>query len=185
MRIIGLLLIISGIVGLGFIFWPTVKLELEYDPRKKIEQNIIPVDSTLGIVIPEIGANSSIIPNVDPFDSLAYQQALTKGVAHAKGTVLPGDRGNSFLFSHSSVDFYRATQYNSVFYLLSKLEAGDPILIYRDGREMRFQVTQTRIVAGTNIEYLSTKTDAPTLTLMTCWPPGTSLKRLVVTAELF
>lgn len=184
MRKLGGFLVLIGIIMLGFIFWPVAKLEVDYQRGQPPETEIVPLDTELGIVIPKIGANSRIVKEVGPFNSQEYQLALTKGVAHAAGTPLPGDGGNSFLFSHSSVDFFRATQYNSVFYLLSKLEPGDPIYIYRDGQKITFQVTEKRIVSDNMVDLLKSKDAKPRLTLMTCWPPGTSLQRMVVTAML-
>jgi sortase A len=149
-------------------------------PEKKA---IYPVDERSGIVIPKIGANASVIPDVDWQDSSVYQQALTKGVAHAKGTSHPGEPGNVFIFAHSGVDFYEASRYNAVFYLLGKLVAGDEIYLFQDGKKLVYRVSDTRTVAPEQVEYLSGDATKKTLTLMTCWPAGTTYKRLVVLAD--
>ncbi len=182
-RSVGIGLIVLGFGFLGVTFYPVAKLEVEYRTTKTTKAEIIPLDTKLGIVIPKIGANSSIIKDVDPLNSKIYQQALTLGVAHAKGTPLPGDPGNSFLFAHSSVDFIQASKYNSVFYLLSKLEIGDQIDIYKEGKRINFYVTEKKIVEAEAISYLTSTNSDPSITLMTCWPPGTDLKRLLVVAK--
>jgi len=182
-RSVGVGLIVLGLFFLGVTFYPVAKLEVEYRTTKTTKTEIIPLDTKLGIVIPKIGANSSIIKYVDPLNSKIYQQALTLGVAHAKGTPLPGDPGNSFLFAHSSVDFIQASKYNSVFYLLSKLEIGDQIDIYKEGKRINFYVTEKKIVEAEAISYLTSTNSDPSITLMTCWPPGTDLKRLLVVAK--
>ena len=128
----GIILIFSSLVLLIYIFAPVAKVEINYrlnEPKKTISQ-IKPLDKEFGIVIPKIGANAKIVANVDPYNSNTYQLALTKGVAQARGTALPSQLGNMFLFSHSSVNILEATRYNSVFYLLSKLKKDDEIFVY-------------------------------------------------------
>lgn len=142
-----------------------------------------PVDEEFGIVIPKIGANAAVVADVDWKDSAVYQRALTRGVAHAVGTAHPGESGNIFLFAHSGIDFYEAVRYNAVFYLINKLELGDEItLIYRK-QKFIYRVTEQKIVASEDVEYITGHPDREALTLMTCWPAGTTLRRLVVVAE--
>ncbi len=169
-------------------FWPVILEELGYNIKHTVPllqpRNITPVDRKFGIVIPKIGANAAVIPNVNPYNSREYQVALTHGVAHAKGTAKPGEAGNVFLFSHSSVNFYEASRYNSVFYLLSKLEKGDPIVLYYKDTKYTYTVTQTKTVSSKAVEYLNnTQNGRETVTLMTCWPPGTTFRRLLIIAE--
>lgn len=144
---------------------------------------IYPVDEDFGIVIPKISANAKAIPDVDWQDSGVYQRALTKGVAHAAGTAHPGESGNVFLFSHSGVDFFEAARYNAVFYLIDKLVPGDEIILFYRKQKFTYQVTDKKTVSPESIEYLSGDQSKKTLTLMTCWPAGTTLKRLLVRAE--
>ncbi len=169
------------------VFWPVILKELGYNAKQLAPQRmkeVAPIDREFGIVIPKIGANAKVIPDVDPYNSRAYQVALTKGVAHAQGTGIPGKPGNIFLFSHSSVNFYEASRYNSVFYLLTKLETTDKIDLYYKEEKYTYAVTSKQIVPATAIQYLkSMEAGRQTLTLMTCWPPGTTYKRLLVIAE--
>lgn len=196
LTITGMVLVSAAFLILSLTFYPVLKVELDYlvnRPKADVpvtltpnpsSNTLVPTFPDLGIVIPKIGANARIVPNVDPYDSRVYQVALTKGVAHAKGTVLPGQPGNSFIFSHSSANFYEATQYNSVFYLLTKLEAGDKIYVFVNKTKFVYTVTDKKIVDPKDVDFLSPKAVGKKLTLMTCWPAGTSLKRLIVVAEL-
>lgn len=183
-----------GFIGVAFVivlatYWPVLMVELGYDvrqiaPKISAPRPIVPVDRDYGIVIPKINANAHIIAHVNPYDSRAYQAALTRGVAQALGTGIPGQPGNIFLFSHSSTNFYEATRYNSVFYLLTKLEFGDQILLYYLGNRYTYSITSKQTVSPAAVQYLKAM-DATrqTVTLMTCWPPGTSYKRLLIIAE--
>ncbi len=185
----GALLCLGALLILGLTFYPILREELGYQIRTATSAagkpiGITPIDTDFGIVIPKLGANARIIANVDPYNSRVYQAALARGVAHARGTVYPGTPGSIFLFSHSSVDFYRATQFNSVFYLIDKLETGDDIELYYQNQKYLYKVTGKKIVEASAVSYLSGGGNGKTLILMTCWPPGTSLKRLLVFAEI-
>ncbi|MDH7476566.1 MAG: sortase [Microgenomates group bacterium] len=182
----GILFIFFGLIIFFFTYYPVIKEEINYQittSRKKITE-IQPVDDNFAIVIPKIGANAKVIAQVDPFNEKIYQQQLTKGVAHAKGTAMPDQIGNTFLFAHSSVDWYLANRYNSVFYLLNKLDRGDDIYLYYQKQKFHFKVSEKKIVDPSEIKYLEGNKKIKTLTLMTCWPPGTNLKRLLIIAKL-
>lgn len=185
----GIVLIALGLLLTIAIFWPVITTELTYQWHVKTTKRdttnvqsltMQPIDPTFGIVIPKIKANAAVIPNVNPYDSTIYQQALTKGVAHAKGSVYPGRTGNVFIFSHSSVDFFKALQYNSVFYLLDKLDTNDAIILYFNREKFTYHVTEKKLVEPSTVFYLTEKTKDKLVTLMTCWPPGTTFKRLIV-----
>lgn len=189
--IAGYVLILSGLSVAAGVMAPIVFQELRYDYVKtahKVPTNtqkiVRPIDAQFGIVIPKIGANAKIIPNVNPYDSRIYQQALTKGVAHAKGSAFPGRAGNVFIFSHSSATVLESIRYNSVFYLVDKLELGDEVLLYFNNQKFTYRVIEKTHVAPSEISYLTEKTDKKLLTLMTCWPPGTTFERLIIRAIL-
>jgi sortase A len=159
-------------------------VELNSKPGKPKEKVIIAVDKEFSIVIPKIGANSKVIKDVDPYNSKEYQQKLTRGVAHAKGTSLPGELGNSFYFAHSSDNFYNANRYNSVFYLLNKLNKDDPFYLVYNGEIFKYKVTDAQVVNAEDINYLESDKNKKTATFMTCWPAGTTLRRYIVVGEL-
>jgi len=185
----GLFLILAGLTIFTLTFYPVIKEELKYQFSSKTglkrpkNAQIKPVDEEFGIVIPKIGANAKVIANVDPYNEKEYQWQLTKGVAHAKGTSLPGQIGNTFIFAHSSGDWFTANRYNSIFYLLNKLKKGDGIDIYYQKQKYEYKVVEKKIVEANSLDYLVKKEAKKTITLMTCWPPGTTLKRLIVIAE--
>lgn len=200
------LLIIIGAVCLGisfliFIltFYPVIKEEILYflyrgkedvtiissdNPSEETKENtIIPESEDFGIIIPKIRANAQVIPNVDPYNEKEYQYQLSQGVAHAKGSVFPGQTGNVFLFAHSAGNFYEANRYNAVFYLLTKLKKEDEIIIMFEKEQYTYKVADIKIVDAHEVQYLQTKEAKETVTLMTCWPAGTTFQRLLVIGE--
>ena len=124
--------------------------------------------------------------DVDPLDSNIYQQALSKGVALANTSANLNEMGRSFLFAHSSANFYEASRYNSIFYLVNKLEKADIFYITYDGHLYEYKMTGREYVSPENSELMYAKTDNPTkeLYLMTCWPPGTTVERLIIKSEM-
>jgi len=165
-------------------YQPVIYEEVKYAVTKPNEENeIVPTDKNFGIVIPKIGANAKVIKDVDPYTPGVYQVALQRGVAHALGTGLPGEKANIFIFAHSSGNFYQANRYNSVFYLLHKLREGDLIKIYFQKSLFSYKVSQMQYVEPERVEFLNRGATEETLTLMTCWPPGTTSQRLIVIAN--
>ena len=126
--------------------------------------------------------------NVNSWNYTEYINALRTGVAHAKGTAYPGSKNaknnNVFLFAHSAINPLQARAYNSVFYLLRKLKKGDRIITFYKDKRYDYEVTDSKVVEATDVRYLTEPSKEPILTLQTCDPPGSSLRRLIVTARL-
>lgn len=168
------------------IFLPVAKAEIKYQVSKSAPQPMVtptPIDQDFSIQIPKIKINTKVIANINPFEPKLYQQALTKGVAHAQGSSTPDKSGNIFIFAHSASSWYEANQFNAVFYLTSKLEKGDAIRLTYKNKSYDYQVSETKIVEANDVSYLANNESGSTLTLMTCWPPGTTAKRLLVIAK--
>jgi len=110
---------------------------------------------------------------------------LMKSLIHFPGTALPGQYGNSVVFGHSVLpQFFNPKNYKTIFSTLPALEEEDEILVNFDGVLYRYQVIQMQEVKPTDISVLTQHYDSQHLTLVTCVPPGTYLKRLVVRAKL-
>lgn len=148
------------------------------------QQVLVPPDTQFSIVIPKIGATSKVYPNVDPTNEEEFLPLLQTGVAHAKGTVFPGFEGNTYIFAHSTDNFWNVGRYNAVFYLLKELQKGDEIIIFFEGRRYNYVVDRIEIKDAEDVELLvnSQRTRVQQLILQTCWPPGTTWKRLFVIA---
>jgi len=148
----------------------------------KTAQVLIPEDPNFSVVIPKIGANARVVSNVDTSNEREYAEALKKGVAQAQGTAFPGEGGHIFLFAHSTDYWWNVSTYNAVFYLLGKLVKGDDINIFYKGERFVYRVIDSKIVDPSEIEYITRKTNQEFVTLQTCWPLGTTFKRLLVFA---
>lgn len=202
-KYLGILLLLVGIGILFFTYQPLIWSYLDYtfypQPVEDIkvevilkgqeitteigkDTEIVFVDHNFGLYIPKIQANAKVVKNVDPYNENEYTNALISGVAHAKGSALPNEDGNVFLFAHSAVNFYERRKYNVYFYLLNELKKDDPIYVSYQGEIYNYKVLEVKIVNPDNMQYLGEYLDQDTLTLMTCWPAGANIKRNIVVA---
>lgn len=143
------------------------------------------------IIIPRIGKN---IPLVDvsvssgaSFEKMheVFMEELRKWVVRYPGTAEPGDKGNVFIFGHSSNYPWVKSDYNSIFALLDELQNGDEIIIYYFQKKYVYKVTDRAIVKPGDVKTLESRNpDKKELSLMTCWPIGTTLERIILFAEL-
>ncbi len=180
------LLIFAGFGLLILIFAPALKEETSYQARQITRRapDLTPPNRDFSIVVPKIAAIAPVISNVDASDPKKYLPALKKGVAHAAGTAFPGQIGNVYLFAHSTDAFWNVSTYNAIFFLIGKLQNGDEIDIYYKGKLYKYEVYDKKVVEPSDIKYLGTLIPGEkTITLQTCYPPGTTLKRLVVLAK--
>lgn len=110
---------------------------------------------------------------------------LSKSLIHYKGTAIPGKEGNAVIFGHSSLpQFFSPTNYLSIFAKLPTLQSGDDLIVNYDGIVYKFRVQEMFEVKPTDVQVLAQRYDGSYLTLVTCVPPGTYLRRLIIVAKL-
>lgn len=147
------------------------------------EQILIPIDPLFSILIPKLGIDEQVVPNVDPNNPAEYLPVLQHAVGHAKGSVFPGDPGITYLFAHSTDNWWDVGRYNAVFYTINNLSLGDEIVIFYENRRYNYAVSEKIISDPQDISLLTAEHEGPQkLVLQTCWPPGTDWKRLYVVA---
>jgi sortase A len=98
---------------------------------------------------------------------------------------MPGDLGNTVIFGHSVLpQFFNPTNYVSIFSTLHTLERGDDLQIISDGVDYNYKITDMYEVMPDDLSPLAQTYDGHHLTIITCTPPGTYLRRLIIKAEL-
>lgn len=168
-----------------------VRAQAEQDAREKEYAKTLATefgvtDTKYSIYIPRIDARSTIVPNIDPADELAYDEALLRGVVHAQGSSSPDQEGGTYLFAHSTNAPWNIAKYNAVFYLLRELDPvnKDEVFVFYNDKVYKYQVSEKYTVDATDISWLTQAKAGPKrLILQTCWPPGTSWKRIILIAE--
>ena len=137
--------------------------------------------TSLHLYIPKLNLTTTVSLQVNPNQSQAWIQALQTGVAHALGTSLPNQPGTTYIFGHSTDSVWNINQYHAFFFGLKDLESGDQIILSSQNQAFTYQVTEKIIVAPDDLSYLTSNKNQ--LDLQTCWPPGTTLKRLLIIAQ--
>lgn len=137
------------------------------------------------LIIPKINVDVPVLYDTTP-DYNSQMAAMQKGVAWfgiPGANSRPGQVGNTVLSGHSSNDLLDQGDYKFIFARLDHLETGDAIFINYQGKRYTYTVTGKQVVKPTDVSALVYPTSKPVLTLITCTPLGTSLNRLLVTAE--
>lgn len=117
---------------------------------------------------------------------LVDELKFDKNLAHFPGTALPGEVGNSFITGHSVLpQFADPKNYRAIFTKLSDLEIGDDIVVEMDDKTYNYIVQYSKIVDPHDTSVLlPISSTGRNITLMSCVPPGTNVKRIVVIASL-
>lgn len=172
---------------------PAQKIKVvQKDAVKKVlataDLSVIPPDNR--IVIPSISRDVPIVEvgteNLIKKDWNAVekdiQDKLKEGVVRYPGTATPGHGGNTFLTGHSSFYLWDDGRFKDVFALLPDIQVGDKIYLYYDQKRYVYEVSETKEVTPDQVDVLK-QTDHEQLTLMTCTPVGTNLRRFIVIAQ--
>jgi len=150
---------------------------------------IVPTDNRL--VVPKLGKSVPLVymgtehiegENWNDLEK-QIQDGLRKGVVHYPGTAKPGQFGNVFLTGHSSYYPWAPGGFKDVFATLGKLEVGDRYYVYYNQIKYAYEIVDKREVQPSNVTVLEQPHDKKISTLMTCTPVGTTLRRLIITAE--
>lgn len=133
------------------------------------------------LFVPNIKIAVPVVADVDGYSRSEYKKALREGVAHFKDTAKPGEDGNIFIFGHSSS--LGDGRYKVVFERLPELKEGDSIQLHYKNNDYYYAVTETKVVAYDDLSWTE-RGGEKVLTLMTCYPIGSSEKRLIIRARL-
>ncbi|OGK13840.1 hypothetical protein A3C98_02800 [Candidatus Roizmanbacteria bacterium RIFCSPHIGHO2_02_FULL_37_15] len=110
---------------------------------------------------------------------------LKKSLVHYLPQSLPGEFGNVVIFGHSTLpQLYNPKNYTTIFTYLPSMEKGDKILVKINEEEYEYETFDIFVVNPEEVSVLEQINDASYLTLITCVPPGTYWKRLVLRAKL-
>jgi LPXTG-site transpeptidase (sortase) family protein len=177
-KIIGDSLILLSVGFFLFLGYPLLRMYL-FPPQYVREAR---ASDQFSLHIPRIRAQSPVVEQVNPWNEAVYNVALKNGVAHARGSGLPGDKRTIFLFAHSSGMPWEQLYTNTIFLRLGELESGDEVILERKQKRFVYVVTEKKEVLPTDIQYLE-NLSPDQLILQTCTPIGTSLRRLLVFAK--
>ena len=208
-KFLSLFLLFSGFGLIISAAFPIFFYQLFVSPRFQAIIKPVPEEAVLGekaeeIDYTQIGNWFSEMPRFSPLPSkithyilsipkLKINEAvvqiggegLKQALVQYEGTALPGQFGNTVIFGHSVLpQFYNPKNYKTIFSTLPTLKEGDEIFVDFDGIRYRYVVVKMIEVSPDDISVLEQHYDSEYLSLITCVPPGTYLRRLIVRAKL-
>lgn len=168
-------LILTGINTLGGTdytnaqnWFPNLNLEKQ-DKNQRIESYMLS--------IPSLGIYDATVSTVD-YD-------LAKHLVNYPGTEIPPRNGNSVIFGHSTLpQLFNPKDYKTIFATLYKIKMGNEIFVKSSGVLYKYRVYSIIVVDPLDTSIFSQQYDNSYLTLVTCTPPGTTWKRLIVKTRL-
>jgi len=157
--------------------------ELQNNTDVKTLERDYSIPEKFFIQIPKIKVNNGLVR------TNSFEMNPDTFIGHYAGTSLPGEKGNMFLYGHSVMPFlFSEKNYKTIFSNIHKLEEGDEVIVRFNNKRYIYEVMEKVILKPEQVDPLNLVSeeykDSKTLSLMTCTPPGTSLKRLIVNAKL-
>ena len=166
--------------------------------------NSNPVNNPNVVNANDLGVNADIpgelgIPSLKISTPLIFSKStqdfdkdLLNGVIHYPGTAMPGQIGTAYISGHSSNYPWVKSKYNQIFTHLGDLAVNQSFTItvhLNNGLNNGKTATLHYVVTGSQ-QYSATDQaqfqngGKSVVALSTCWPVGSTAKRLVVTGEL-
>ena len=144
-----------------------------------------PVPEEIPLNIPDFYELS--IPSLGIVDATVSlkDEDLAKHLVQYPQTALPGQYGSPVVFGHSTIpSFFNPEKYTTIFSNLPKVKVGSDIFTKFNGEEYTYRITKTYEVKPNELWVLKQNYSAKTIKIITCVPPGTTLRRLVVEGTL-
>jgi LPXTG-site transpeptidase (sortase) family protein len=127
--------------------------------------------------IPTLG----IVGNISyPLNETGVSSKLDSSIVHLPKSVDPGKKGTTVFTAHSSSTKW--TYYANIFSSLNRLNQGSLIFVYKGSEVFAYKVYKQEVVEA-RMEQITNDAGKERIALVTCWPLGTSEKRLVVYGE--
>lgn len=135
--------------------------------------------------IPSLNINVPVMWTGDPKN---FDKDLQSGVVHYPGTAMPGQIGTSYISGHSSNYAWAKGDYKKIFSTLGNLADNSSFkitVVQKDGKDviLHYVVTGRREFKATDQAQFENFPKS-VVALSTCWPVGTTQRRLVIFGEL-
>jgi len=197
---------LAGIFMLTSVLWPILEWQLVYLPKQPTEKFVSPVPKFASPVL----ANSISDLSTEFTDWVPKSKTVTEKTIFYTVTIprlkinkavveyggkksllgwadspLPGKPGNNIIFGHSALPtFYNVKDYHTIFTYLPSLKTGDTVQVDYDNVSYKYKVFEMQTVDPEDFSILEQRFDDSYITLITCVPPGTYWKRLMVRARI-
>lgn len=143
----------------------------------KLDKKGVPKVSSYTLSIPKIQIENALVSTVD--------NNVGVHLVNYQGTSIPGDLGNAVIFGHSTLpQLFNPKDYKTIFANAYKLKTGDKITAFVNDVSYLYKIYSITVVDPSDTSLFSQSFDNSYITLVTCTPPGTVWKRLVIKASL-
>lgn len=165
---------------------PTVLLGIDYTKARNWfdtnNENVI-FPSTLNNISSYLLSVPSL--NIKQAEVGLKDENLSLHLVHYPQTALPGQKGSPVIFGHSTLpQFFDPQDYTSIFSTLPNIKQGEEIILIYEDIQYTYQVFKIYEVKPSDTHVLRQDYNQTGLKLITCVPPGTKLRRLVVESKL-
>jgi sortase A len=143
----------------------------------------LPISEDNMLVIPKLGLESPLVFDARSNQEADMQEALERGVVWydlPNANSRPGQLGNSVFLGHSSGDIFYGGQFKYIFSKLNRLNIGDTFYLTYSGKRYIYSIEKREVIWPSELDKLYIDDGSAWVTLITCDPPGSSVRRLVL-----
>lgn len=145
-------------------------------PNYKVSKGT-PSISSYSIAIPKLKIKDATVSTID--DNLALH------LVNFGGTAIPPEKGNAVIFGHSTLPWlFDPSNYKTIFADAYELKIGDEIDVNISGATYKYKIYNITVVSPDDTSVLEQDYSDSFLTLITCTPPGTTWKRLIIRSRI-
>jgi sortase A len=145
-----------------------------YNPNQKDEKVKI---ETYFLSIPALNIKDAAVSTKD--------NDLSSHLVNYQGTSIPPNKGNAVIFGHSTLpQLYNPKDYKTIFANAYTLKTGDEINVKIENLLYNYKIINITVVDANDTSIFEQSYGDSFLTLVTCTPPGTTWKRLIIKSVL-
>lgn len=145
-------------------------------PSIKAKNSETKVD-TYFLSIPKLKIKDAVVSTVD------YDLGIH--LINYGGTAIPPHNGNAVIFGHSTLpQLFNPKDYKTIFATAYTLEVGDTFQVKVEDIVYNYKIFNITVVDPSDTSVFAQTTDTSYVTIITCTPPGTTWRRLILKARL-
>ncbi len=133
--------------------------------------------SSYTISIPKININNAVVSTTNT--------RVDENLVHFPGTAVPGNKGTAAIFGHSTLpQLYDPENYRTIFAKIHEVKIKDKIIATVNNTKYNYSIIDISVIDAEDTSYFTQNFDNSYITIITCTPPGTIWKRLIIKARL-
>lgn len=123
--------------------------------------------------------------NIDHATVSTIDTDLAHHLVNYEGTAIPAEKGNAVILGHSTLpQLFNQHDYTTIFATAYLLKPKDAIVVHIQGITYTYSIYQIFVTDPNDASIFNQNYLDSELTLVTCTPPGTIWKRLIIKARL-